>query len=194
MTLYQMAKNDGGLTKTGKISAVWARGKLAKPRTKDATKRELRRFLNDPTNKDFCPERLGSLGGFAKAGYIPPRPGPETRACGKKLAAMRRGPKRKKNPDSRNKDLQKAIKLFRKFREQEPEFVDELTFKIPNAGMVIGYCDGILYNTVRGGKKEFYKHEFTGKSCPLLCSSADGKQLFFVGGAYDFTEDGIVDR
>lgn len=92
------------------------------------------------------------------------------------------------------KKVEKAISLYRRFRDQDPEFVDEIITEIPKIGMVVGKCAGVLYDTVRGGKKEKYIHEFSGKSMPLLCASWDGKQLFFVGGDYDFTEDGIKDR
>lgn len=102
---------------------------------------------------------------------------------------------RKKNPSaSKRKKVNKAVSLYKRFREEEPEFIDEITMNNPDVGMVIGTCDGVLYTTRRGGKKEMYKHEFNGKSCPLLCSSWDGKQIFLVDGHYDFTEDGIIDK
>ncbi|MGD9590847.1 MAG: hypothetical protein AB7Q37_18755 [Pyrinomonadaceae bacterium] len=192
MSLYQIAKREKGLTPSGKISVSWARQK-ATGRIGAGTRAEIARFLRNPNAKDFCPERLGSRGGYAKAGYLLPRAGRAEKDCGIALARKHWGaPARKKNP--RGGTVGDAIELYRKFREEEPQFIDKIAMKLPTAAMVIGYCDGVLYNTTRNGKKEYYKHEFTGKSCPLLCASADGKQLFFVGGAYDFTEDGIVDR
>ena len=53
---------------------------------------------------------------------------------------------------------------------------------------------GVLYTTVRDGKEEKYIHQFKAKDKPLLCVTPDGTQILLVGGAYDFTERGIVDR
>lgn len=58
---------------------------------------------------------------------------------------------------------------------------------------VIGRCDGVLYETVRDGRTERYIHEFAKGDAPLLCVDASGRQLFLIGGRYDFTEKGIVD-
>jgi len=112
-----------------------------------------------------------------------------------KKATVRKKPVRRRNPiNDKATKIRRAVSLYRRFREEEPKFIDEHSIEWPNVGLVIGKCDGVLYNTVRAGKKEYYKHEFTGKSCPTLCSSFDGKQIFLVGGNYDFTEDGITDR
>lgn len=92
------------------------------------------------------------------------------------------------------KAIKKGIDLYRRFREEEPEYIDTVDVpSIPKVGIIIGECDGILYTTRRAGKIEMYQHEFDGKSKPILCSSADGTQIFIVGGRYNFTEDGITD-
>lgn len=141
-----------------------------------------------------CAQKLGSLGGLSKAGYKPPRKTKAVTRCAKRLA-IAPTKKRRRNPiSSRASKVSQAMKLFMRFREEEPKFVDEISVDWPTVGMVIGKCDGILYSTSRAGKKEYYKHEFTGASCPTLCASFDGKQIFIVGGHYDFTEDGITDR
>ena len=64
----------------------------------------------------------------------------------------------------------------------------------PDAVVVIGECDGVLYTTRRDGKMESYIHRFKARSRPLLCSSADGKTLYLLGGAYRFTDRGIIDK
>ena len=64
---------------------------------------------------------------------------------------------------------------------------------LPKVAAVIGECDGVLYTTVRDGVKERYIHEFRKGDKPLLCVSPDGRQILLVGGAYRFTEAGIVD-
>ena len=92
------------------------------------------------------------------------------------------------------RQVEKAVSLFRRFRGDDPEFIDNWTLPSHEVAMLIGKCDGVLYTTVRDGRTEKYIHRFTGKSRPLLVSSWDGKQLYLLGGAYDFTEEGIVDR
>jgi hypothetical protein len=51
-----------------------------------------------------------------------------------------------------------------------------------------------MYSTVRDGRHENYVHRFGAKSRPLLAASSDGTQLYLLGGAYNFTERGIVDK
>lgn len=65
---------------------------------------------------------------------------------------------------------------------------------MPSVGLLIGEMDGVLYTTVRDGKKESYIHRFKARSRPLLVSSSDGDSLHIIGGKYAFTESGIVDR
>lgn len=90
--------------------------------------------------------------------------------------------------------IYQAIKLFKKFRGEDPKYVDKVNFPVYNVAMMIGDCDGILYTTTRDGKKESYIHKFSKSARPLLVSSHDGKQIYLVGGKYNFTEDGIVDK
>lgn len=97
-------------------------------------------------------------------------------------------------PKGEYEKVQQAIELFKRFRNENPQFIDEITLSIPKVGMVIGQCEGVLYKTRRNGKIEHYIHKFTGKSQPLLCSAWNGYPIFFIGGEYDFTPDGIVDR
>lgn len=103
----------------------------------------------------------------------------------------------KKNPAKRqaiHDKVSRAIRLFKKFRGEEPEYLDKIKIPVYNVGLLIGDCDGILYTTIRDGKKEEYIHKFSVKARPLLCSTHDGKHIFLVGGSYNFTADGIVDR
>jgi len=93
----------------------------------------------------------------------------------------------------RAKAITKGIDLYRRFREEEPEYIDTVDFETPTVGIIIGSCDTIEYTTRRAGKIELYRHEFDKKSRPLLCSTFDGEQVFLVGGRYNFTEDGITD-
>lgn len=112
------------------------------------------------------------------------------------MGGARTPAKRKKNPvGAPNKQtmIEHAMALFKRFRLDDPQHVDDVKYKTPEVGMVIGDCDGILYTTVRNGKTERYKHEFKKSARPLLVSSWDGKQILIVGGSYNFTQDGITD-
>lgn len=106
-------------------------------------------------------------------------------------------PVRKRNPvaaPTREQKVQGAMRLFERFRLQEPQYVDEVAAPVCDVAMVIGHCDAVQYSTVRDGKKEYYQHDFSKKSRPILAASWDGKQLFILGGRYNFTQDGITDH
>jgi hypothetical protein len=90
--------------------------------------------------------------------------------------------------------VKKAAKLFEEFTGHIAEYVDQYKIKPTKVGLKIGECDGILYTTVRDNKKESYIHKFKKNARPLLVSSFDGQQLIILGGDYDFTNRGIVDR
>jgi hypothetical protein len=95
---------------------------------------------------------------------------------------------------SARSQAQKAALLFERFTGHDttkPQVIN--VDPLPSAVAVIGECDGILYTTVRDGRKERYIHEFKAKDKPLLCISPDGRQILLIGGAYIFTERGIVD-
>lgn len=87
-----------------------------------------------------------------------------------------------------------ARQLFKDFRGDEPENLRRVQLRTPRTGLVIGELDGVLYTTVRDGKKEKYIHEFKARSRPLLIASSDGESLHIIGGKYAFTESGINDR
>jgi hypothetical protein len=92
------------------------------------------------------------------------------------------------------KSLGAAIDLYESFRDQpagETLDVEQPDF---STGLVIGRLSAVEYDTVRGGKREDYRHVFRKRSQPLLCATADGKTLFTVQGAFEFTERGIVDK
>lgn len=95
---------------------------------------------------------------------------------------------------SKRKNLDAAISLYQKFTGMDPEFIDTVHMKVDPVATAIGYCDGIMYSTVREGKKERYIHKFKKGSRPVLAVSSDGKQLYLLAGAYKFTDRGIVDK
>lgn len=63
---------------------------------------------------------------------------------------------------------------------------------MPEVVAIIGPCDFIGYTVTRDGKREKYIHDFAAKDRPQMAVAADGS-LWLIGGAYDFTERGIVD-
>lgn len=92
------------------------------------------------------------------------------------------------------KAVRAAIKLFRSFREKDPQRLGVVDFDVPEAVMVIGHVESIKYRTTRAGKTELYEHPFQAGSRPLLAASSDGRQLMLLGGRYQFGSRGIVDR
>lgn len=87
-----------------------------------------------------------------------------------------------------------AVKLYESFRERKPRRIGRADFKVPAAVACMGYVEGIDYRTTHGKKVTLYHHDFAPGSRPLLAVSSDGKQLLLLGGRYQFTERGIVDR
>ena len=92
-------------------------------------------------------------------------------------------------------EVEKASDLYRRFSGHEPESIGKIRLtKPPECAIVVGTLDGLLYTTVRDGVEEKYIHKFSARSKPLFVVSPDGKQIFVIGGQFDFTERGIVDR
>lgn len=91
--------------------------------------------------------------------------------------------------------VNKAAKLYSDFTGHDPEDIGSVAIPAaPDVAVCVGEVEGIIYNTVRDGVFERYIHKFKAKSRPLFCVTPDGKQLLMVGGAFDFTERGIVDK
>lgn len=93
-------------------------------------------------------------------------------------------------------DTRRAALRYERFTGHDVEHtetVDLPWLKKNTAVTVIGKLDGVLYTTVRDGRIERYQHKFAAADAPVLCVDASGRQLFVIGGAYDFTEKGIVD-
>lgn len=98
-------------------------------------------------------------------------------------------------PPSSKVQLRKAQELYENFTGHKGNVIARIDKpKIPDTLACIGDIDGIMYSTVRDGKFERYIHEFKDSARPLFCVAPDGQQLFMIGGSYDFTERGIVDR
>ncbi len=108
--------------------------------------------------------------------------------------ARKKSVKRNPVPPSVRLQVKQAEGLFADFTGHDGNLVSVQKPTIPNVMLVVGQCDGIMYTTIRDGKTEKYLHQFKKSSRPLLCSSSDGKSLYLLGGAYDFTDRGIVDH
>lgn len=103
--------------------------------------------------------------------------------------------KRNPVPETRASKIRKAAQLYEDFSGHEAEHVDTVKINdLPGVAIAVGEVEAIMYNTVRDGVHERYIHKFKAAARPLFCVSFDGKQLMMVGGEYDFTERGIVDR
>jgi hypothetical protein len=100
--------------------------------------------------------------------------------------------------------LAKALALRAGFRSTAGTHKDKTprvkTVKVRGVDGVqigIGKVAAIEYTLVdEKGKPirgQAFRHEFTGRSQPMLTASHDGKQLYFVGGSYRFKTDGIND-
>jgi len=65
--------------------------------------------------------------------------------------------------------------------------------KVGRAGWVLGKLVEVSYIATRDGETVEYVHRFKRRSRPQLVSSADGSQLYLLGGAYSVTDRGIED-
>lgn len=101
--------------------------------------------------------------------------------------------KRKRIPVT--KPIKKGLSLGKRFSGHTVK--EALKVSLPNPpkiSLAIGKVLGIIYETVRDGRHENYKHMFKASSRPLFAVSNDGKQLLLIGGSYNFTSRGIVDK
>lgn len=91
--------------------------------------------------------------------------------------------------------VSRAGRLYREFSGHEPDETELIDVPdMPRAVLVIGELEGVIYSTVRDGVAERYIHKFRASSRAMLCASPDGAQLFVVGGRFEFTDRGIVDK
>lgn len=101
---------------------------------------------------------------------------------------------RRRQP-SKDAQIRRAANLYERFSGHEALECGRIKVKaLPKVGVAIGKVDGILYTTVRDGVLEKYIHKFHKGDEPLFVVAPDGKALFMIGGRYDFTERGIVDK
>lgn len=98
------------------------------------------------------------------------------------------GPRRVRLP---REDLDRAARLYRNFHERPARRIRLVPLRAPRVAMQIGRLDAVLYSSDHGVR---YKHAFRGRSRPYLVASHDGRTLAIVGGRFQMTARGIVDR
>lgn len=88
-----------------------------------------------------------------------------------------------------------AANLYERFTGRKSRVSGSAYLRLPepSALAIVGKLDFVGYTANRDRRGEKYIHEFAPRARPWLCSSADGSQLWIVGGRYRFTERGIVD-
>ena len=91
------------------------------------------------------------------------------------------------------RDLERAAKLYRDFREERPRRARAVRVTLPKVAMVMGHVRAIEYDTTHGGKVTLYKHRFAPGSRPMLVAANGRGKLFLIGGRYHVTARGIVD-
>ena len=105
---------------------------------------------------------------------------------------------RKRNPvpaSSAEEQVQDAAAAYKRFTGMDADEVMPVTVPpLPKAMWPQGFCDAIQYTAVRDGVTEYYEHKFRKDCRPLLCVSPDNKTLYLVGGSFEVTELGIVDK
>lgn len=95
----------------------------------------------------------------------------------------------------RRRNISRAAGLYERFSGHEAEVIGRVNIApVPRELVAVGELDGVMYTTVRDGKREKYLHKFAASDKPVLAVSPDGKRIFLVGGRYTFTERGIVDK
>ncbi len=104
-------------------------------------------------------------------------------------------PVKRKNPinGSKKRRINKASNLFEEFTGHKANDFEVIEIPEYDVALRIGKCLGIMYETVRDGKKEAYCHEFKPTSSPTFAVSHDGQQIFILGGNYMFKDSGIND-
>lgn len=88
--------------------------------------------------------------------------------------------------------MSNAEKLFRDFHGRNARDNEIVTVKqtTPEETLEVGQLYGIMYKVQ--GTKEPYLHKFGPGSKAKLLVSADGKQIYIIGGSYKFTDRGFI--
>ena len=88
-------------------------------------------------------------------------------------------------------DLERARKLFVDFHRREPQNGEISLIARPKSGAVVlevGELMQLAYKRLDG---KFFRHDFEQPTAKVFVT-ADGRQMFLVGGGYQFTRLGFV--
>lgn len=88
----------------------------------------------------------------------------------------------------------RAVDLYEAFTGHRANSVKVVDIPEIKKALAIGDVLDISYRTKRNGRVESYTHTFKASSRPLFAASDDGKTLLMIGGSFNFTERGIVDK
>ena len=92
--------------------------------------------------------------------------------------------------------VKQAARLFEDFTGMVGDVSEEQEEVPPidDVMVIVGICEAIAYTATRDGETASYQHEFSPKARPALAVSHDGRRLYLLAGAYEFTSHGIEDR
>lgn len=93
-----------------------------------------------------------------------------------------------------SKRLGIVVDALQEFTGHDVEVIETHLVPEISHAWALGPIERISYIATRDGETAIYEHEFKESSRPLLVASTDGDQLVIVGGQYQVTERGIVDR
>lgn len=111
----------------------------------------------------------------------------------KKVVKKRRVYKKNPRPQSITTQAKEAMRRYEAFTGYDADSYQTVNLPRYDAGLKVGRCLGIMYETSRDGETENFLHEFKKSSQPIFAVSHDGKQIFIIGGDYIFKESGIND-
>ena len=84
--------------------------------------------------------------------------------------------------------------LYEQFHGETPQRVKYRKLPVFSQGVEIGPLVAVTYDTIRDGKIQRYEHEFSERASPLLVSSDSGRKVAVIGGDFQFTDRGFVDK
>ena len=92
--------------------------------------------------------------------------------------------------------VKQAARLFEDFTGMRGEVTEdaEEVPAVDDVMVIVGICEAIAYQATRDGETASYQHEFSPNARPALAVSHDGRRLYLLAGAYEFTAHGIEDR
>lgn len=93
-----------------------------------------------------------------------------------------------------DRQINEAVSRFESFHgfSPGPKEVGAIVQNGPAAGLRVGKVDEVTYTPI--GEKTRFRHRFAKGARPALAVSHNGRQSYMVGGAYEFTGRGFVDR